>query len=90
MAEAYPKFRVYVRAMHHRAYFEAMAEVPREVREHIQFIYLGDPSRIRHVKHPMVWRAEGWAEHLHADALNAAEEAAMSTRWSWPPAEVKP
>lgn len=85
MGEPYPKFRVYVRAKHHRAYFEAIGKVPREVREHIQFIYLGDPSRIRSVKHPMVWRAEGWAESLNAAELDRAEEAAMSTRWSWPP-----
>lgn len=87
MAEAYPKMRVYVRAANHTAYFDAIGQVPREVREHIQFIYLSDPDRIRGRRHPMVWRADGWGEHQQAQALDLAEAAAMSTRWSWPPAE---
>lgn len=90
MADRYEKVRVYVRAKNHRDYFEAKGQVPRDVREHIQFIYLGDPSRIRRTRHPMVWRADGWDQHPEAAALNAAEEAAMSTRWSWPPAEGSP
>jgi hypothetical protein len=85
VAEEHRKFRVYVRARTHQLFFEAKAAVPADVRAHVDFIYLGDPSRIRGVRHPMVWRADGWAEHLHAAELDRAEQAAMSTRWSWPP-----
>lgn len=88
MTDRAAKPRVYVRAANHTAYFEAKAQVPREVREHVQFIYLGDPGRIRRVRNPMVWRADGWEQHPTCAQLDVAEAEAMSSRWSWPPADL--
>jgi hypothetical protein len=82
-----PKPRVYVRAATHHAYFEAKNAVPREVREQLHFIYFGDPAMLSGLKYPMVWRAEGWDSHPASARLSMAERLAMSTRWSWPPAD---
>lgn len=81
---------VYVRAASYDSFRNARSLIPGNVRQHICLRYVDKPLDLRGVRHPMVWRFDDWDQHPQAEDLNAVEESAISTRWSWPPAEAAP